>query len=531
MVHLPGDPLQEVRRQPRQRMGYLPVSFNMDGDESIWIHAVSVGEVLTARPLISDLQRRYPHLRMFLSTTTMAGQQLARRNVPGRRRGVLLSVRPRLLRPPHARSRAAEALHHDGDRDLAEPAARVPRRGDQDGGRQRPPLAAIVPALPDDSRPFMRRVLDDIDAFCVQSEESARRFIDLGANPGRVVGHRQPEVRFARPAGVRALQARARDRVLRYFRVPASRPVHRRRQHDEGRRGRRAARLPPRARDVAEHAAGPGAAPSRALRRSRAAGRQEGCKTVRAIGPGHRRRAARRRRHARHASASWRRSIRSPPSCSSAAASSRPAATTSSSRRCSASRSCSARTWTNFVEIAEAFRHQRRRRAADAASASSTKRCVSLMSDPVRRARLGAAARALVEANRGAKDKSVDGARRAAAAGAARLSRQRQAVPTHCLIPSTGRSMRARRRRWFERHPQRRRRLRQPVISVGNLTSVAPARRRWSRASREWLLDARRAPADPQPRLRPRRSARRRRRRLGRQTRAAPTSRTPAMSR
>jgi len=32
---------------------------------------------------------------------------------------------------------------------------------------------------------------------------------------------------------------------------------------------------------------------------------------------------------------------------------------------------------------------------------------VSLMGDPVRRARLGAAARALVEANRGAKDKTL----------------------------------------------------------------------------------------------------------------------------
>ena len=36
-----------------QRMGYLPVSFNIDADESIWVHAVSVGEVLTARPLIA----------------------------------------------------------------------------------------------------------------------------------------------------------------------------------------------------------------------------------------------------------------------------------------------------------------------------------------------------------------------------------------------------------------------------------------------------------------------------------------------
>ena len=31
-----------------QRLGYLPVSLNLDGDESIWVHAVSVGEVLAA---------------------------------------------------------------------------------------------------------------------------------------------------------------------------------------------------------------------------------------------------------------------------------------------------------------------------------------------------------------------------------------------------------------------------------------------------------------------------------------------------
>src|SRR6187549_2174483 len=65
----------------RQRLGFLPISFNIDGEDSIWIHAVSVGEALTARALATDLKARYPRLRLFLSTTTMAGQQVARRSL------------------------------------------------------------------------------------------------------------------------------------------------------------------------------------------------------------------------------------------------------------------------------------------------------------------------------------------------------------------------------------------------------------------------------------------------------------------
>src|SRR5438270_14090856 len=65
----------------RERLGYLPVSFNVDAEPSIWIHAVSVGEALTARALAADLKARYPRLKLFLSTTTMAGQQVARRSL------------------------------------------------------------------------------------------------------------------------------------------------------------------------------------------------------------------------------------------------------------------------------------------------------------------------------------------------------------------------------------------------------------------------------------------------------------------
>src|SRR6476619_1711012 len=65
----------------RQRLGFLPITFNIDGEESIWIHAVSVGEALTARALAADLKARYPRLRLFVSTTTIAGQQVARRSL------------------------------------------------------------------------------------------------------------------------------------------------------------------------------------------------------------------------------------------------------------------------------------------------------------------------------------------------------------------------------------------------------------------------------------------------------------------
>ena len=46
-------------------------------------------------------------------------------------------------------------------------------------------------------RPFFRRVLADVDRFCMQSDESARRLIDLGADPAQRHRDRQPEVRLA----------------------------------------------------------------------------------------------------------------------------------------------------------------------------------------------------------------------------------------------------------------------------------------------------------------------------------------------
>ncbi|MDX1516118.1 MAG: lipid IV(A) 3-deoxy-D-manno-octulosonic acid transferase [Woeseiaceae bacterium] len=42
-------------------------------DRCIWIHAVSVGEVVAAAPLVRALLRRYPHMQMLVTTVTPTG--------------------------------------------------------------------------------------------------------------------------------------------------------------------------------------------------------------------------------------------------------------------------------------------------------------------------------------------------------------------------------------------------------------------------------------------------------------------------
>ena len=65
-----------------QRLGLVPKHFMAsDGRPAIWIHAVSVGEVLAASRLVKELGRRAPAFRVVLSTTTRTGQRLAQKQV------------------------------------------------------------------------------------------------------------------------------------------------------------------------------------------------------------------------------------------------------------------------------------------------------------------------------------------------------------------------------------------------------------------------------------------------------------------
>lgn len=205
-----------------QRLGRLPAGVNPDGEPSIWIHAVSVGEVLTARALLPELKRRHPTLRLFLSTTTATGQQVARERLqhldavfyfpvdlrPSVRR-VLDRLQPRLFMMmeteiwpvllDECRARGIPTVLVNG---------RISSRSF--------PRYRLV-------RPFIRRVLQDIDRCCAQSDESARRLVDLGADPARVTV--TGSLKFDSLDHASTIDVHGRDRVLRYFRVSDARPV------------------------------------------------------------------------------------------------------------------------------------------------------------------------------------------------------------------------------------------------------------------------------------------------------------------
>jgi len=205
-----------------QRMGYLPVSFNLDGDESIWIHAVSVGEALTARALLPALRQRYPRLKIFVSTTTLSGQQIARTRLPDVDavfffpfdlppfvNRTLRLVRPRLfiMMETEIWPNLLRACRREGVKTLLV--------NGRISSRSYPRYRM--------ARGFFRRVLADVDRFCMQSEESARRIVQIGAEPSKVVV--TGSLKFESLESPAVAAGRGAGRVVRFFRIPPGRPV------------------------------------------------------------------------------------------------------------------------------------------------------------------------------------------------------------------------------------------------------------------------------------------------------------------
>src|SRR3990167_4956918 len=60
------------RQRWHERFGFIDT---VQSEHSIWIHAVSVGEIIAAVPLIKALLQHYPHHRIVVTTTTPTGSE------------------------------------------------------------------------------------------------------------------------------------------------------------------------------------------------------------------------------------------------------------------------------------------------------------------------------------------------------------------------------------------------------------------------------------------------------------------------
>src|SRR4051812_47528361 len=90
-----------------ERLGRPPARLRAtgDGEDCIWVHAVSVGEVLAVPGLVGGLRARSPQWRVCVSTTTLTGQGLARERFGAEHVFSLPLDLPFALRPYFARLR------------------------------------------------------------------------------------------------------------------------------------------------------------------------------------------------------------------------------------------------------------------------------------------------------------------------------------------------------------------------------------------------------------------------------------------
>jgi 3-deoxy-D-manno-octulosonic-acid transferase len=168
-----------------ERMGKVPARLKSgSGQPTIWIHAVSVGEVLAVGGLVGRIRRQFPQWRVVVSTTTDSGQDLARKrfgeeNVFYFPMDFAFAIRPymRALRPAMVVLAETEfwpnflRIAHGSGARVAVVNARI-------SDRSWPRYQRFRWAL--------RRMLASVDLFLAQTEQDAARLKSIGADAGRV---------------------------------------------------------------------------------------------------------------------------------------------------------------------------------------------------------------------------------------------------------------------------------------------------------------------------------------------------------
>jgi 3-deoxy-D-manno-octulosonic-acid transferase len=170
----------------RERFGFIRVPPPPTPAGRFWVHAVSVGEVMAAVPLVQALRVRWPAADIVVSTVTATGDRVARARLP---EAVATLTFPLDFRGAVRRvvRRVSPGCFIALETELWPNLLRALRQS-------KVPAVLANGRISDRSyrryklvRPLFRRVLADMAFFCMQSEEDARRIISLGAPPERVL--------------------------------------------------------------------------------------------------------------------------------------------------------------------------------------------------------------------------------------------------------------------------------------------------------------------------------------------------------
>jgi len=175
----------KYRRGLPQRLGLVPERFQNPHQPSIWIHAVSVGEVLAVSELVAAMRVQFPEHRVVVSTTTDTGQRLATARFGNENvfyfpidfafatRRWIAALRPVLIVIAETEfwPNFLRVAHRSGTR-VAIVNARISDRSFPGYRRWRKVLA---------------KILRSVDLFLAQTPEDARRLVEIGAVPDRVL--------------------------------------------------------------------------------------------------------------------------------------------------------------------------------------------------------------------------------------------------------------------------------------------------------------------------------------------------------
>lgn len=169
-----------------QRFGFVPHSYRQTGPGAIWLHAVSVGEVVSCREFLGRLRSELPHTCFFVSTSTLTGRATAEQKLTGMVDGIFYAP----VDYAFAIRRVLRALKPSvvlvAETEIWPNLFRESRRTGAS-------LAIVNGRISDRAFPRYRRrrwffavVLPAADAILAQSEEIAARFESIGAPPERV---------------------------------------------------------------------------------------------------------------------------------------------------------------------------------------------------------------------------------------------------------------------------------------------------------------------------------------------------------